>query len=171
VASPGVPDYYQGSELWDFSLVDPDNRRPVDFDVRNKLVGAKGDLLKNLSDGRAKLHIIRQGLEVRNKLPHLFRGARYTPLYPDAGVEEKIVAFSLRDEKDCVVALAPRLFSSLMSASDDYPVGQKIWRESRLVVPEGDYVDVMTGKRVAGGSQRVAELLAEFPVALLVSRP
>ena len=171
VASPGVPDYYQGSELWDFSLVDPDNRRPVDFDVRSKLVGAKGDLLKNLADGRAKLHIIRQGLEVRKKLPHLFRGARYTPLYADGGMEERICSFSLKDENGCVVALAPRLFASMMSAGDTFPTGENIWRESRLVLPEGEYTDVMTGRTISGGAQRVAELLAQFPVALLVSRP
>ena len=63
VASPGVPDYYQGTELWDFSLVDPDNRRPVDFDLRKKLLSKNegaSTLLRNLSDGQAKLHVIRQ---------------------------------------------------------------------------------------------------------------
>jgi (1->4)-alpha-D-glucan 1-alpha-D-glucosylmutase len=171
VASPSVPDYYQGSELWDFSLVDPDNRRPVDFDLRKKLLGAKGDLLKNLADGRAKLHIIREGLKVRRQLPHLFRGARYTPLYADAGMEEKVCAFFLRDAKDTVVAVAPRLFTSLMKESDQSPTGERIWRESRLVLPQGEYTDVLTGRNIAGGAQRLAELLAEFPVALLVSRP
>jgi len=71
VASPGVPDYYQGSELWDFSLVDPDNRRPVDYTLRKKLL-AKGG--KSLSDGQAKLFVIRKGLELRKKYPTLFHG-------------------------------------------------------------------------------------------------
>src|SRR5205814_6723132 len=70
VASPGVPDYYQGTELWDFSLVDPDNRRPVDYGVRANYLkqlerSAPAELLANLADGRAKLHVIRQGLAVR----------------------------------------------------------------------------------------------------------
>jgi (1->4)-alpha-D-glucan 1-alpha-D-glucosylmutase len=171
VASPGVPDYYQGTELWDFSLVDPDNRRPVDFDLRSRLLREEGDLLKNLSDGRAKLHIIREGLQVRKKFPHLFQGARYTPLYADGGMEEKLCVFSLRDAKDAVVAIAPRLFSSMMEDSDRYPAGEKVWKESRLVLPQGEYTDVMTGRTIAGGPQRVADLLAEFPVALLVSQP
>jgi len=171
VASPGVPDYYQGSELWDFSLVDPDNRRPVDFDLRNKLMREKGNLLRNLSDGRAKLHIMREGLQVRRKFPHLFRGARYTPLYADAGMEEKVCAFFLKDRKDTVIAVAPRLFTSLLEDRHLAPIGAHVWRESRLVLPDGEYTEVMTGRTISGGPRRLAELLAEFPVALLVSRP
>ncbi|HEX6691406.1 MAG TPA: malto-oligosyltrehalose synthase, partial [Burkholderiales bacterium] len=166
VASPGVPDYYQGCELWDFSLVDPDNRRPVDYDLRRKLLQKNGNPLKDLADGRAKLHIIRKGLELRRRLPQLFHGARYTPLYADAGMDEKICAFSLSDQKDCMVAVAPRLFASMLG-NDLYPMGEKIWRESRLVLPEGEFTDALTGRRIAGGSQRVADLLADFPVALL----
>src|SRR5207237_5444413 len=73
VASPGVPDYYQGSELFDFSLVDPDNRRPVDYALRRKYLDEKEpDLLANLPDGRAKLHIVRRGIAVRRAHPTLF---------------------------------------------------------------------------------------------------
>ena len=101
VASPGVPDYYQGTEIWDFSLVDPDNRRPVDYAVRMKLLSSLGEnasgLLQNLADGRAKMHVIRKGLEVRKKFPALFQGGKYTPLYADGGREENILAFSLSD--------------------------------------------------------------------------
>jgi (1->4)-alpha-D-glucan 1-alpha-D-glucosylmutase len=167
VASPGVPDYYQGTELWDFSLVDPDNRRPVDFGLRKKLLGDTGHLLKNLADGRAKLHVIREGLRVRRKFPHLFHGARYVPLYADGGMEERICAFSLSDGKDAVVAVAPRLFSSMLGEDDPAPIGAKVWRESRLVLPEGEYLNELTGARVEHG--RVADILAVFPVALLTA--
>jgi (1->4)-alpha-D-glucan 1-alpha-D-glucosylmutase len=170
VASPGVPDYYQGSELWDFSLVDPDNRRPVDFDLRGRLLREKGDFLKNLSTGAAKLHVIRQGLAVRRRFPQLFQGARYTPLYADGGMEDKLCAFALKDHQTCVVALAPRLMASLMEERDPAPIGPRIWRESRLVVPQGEYTDVMTGRAISGGSRPMAEILAEFPVALLATR-
>src|SRR6185436_10852719 len=89
VASPGVPDYYQGTELWDFSLVDPDNRRPVDYEARKKALRETGTPgLKNLADGRAKLHVIRKGLEVRKKHPEAFHGGTYVPLYADGGREE-----------------------------------------------------------------------------------
>src|SRR5437660_11420860 len=84
IASPGVPDFYQGTELWDFSLVDPDNRRPVDFATRAKFLDQlaarppkPAALLANLSDGRAKLHVIRQGLAVRKAHPELFHGGKY----------------------------------------------------------------------------------------------
>jgi (1->4)-alpha-D-glucan 1-alpha-D-glucosylmutase len=168
VASPGVPDYYQGTELWDFSLVDPDNRRPVDYALRKKLLNENADLLKNLADGRAKMHVIRKGLALRKKHPGLFHGAKYTPLYADHGREENIVAFSLSDGVHTVIAVAPRLFTNLMGANDIALLGAKAWGQATLAL-EGSYVNVLTGERHAGRRVRVAELLATFPVALLVS--
>jgi (1->4)-alpha-D-glucan 1-alpha-D-glucosylmutase len=171
VASPGVPDYYQGTELWDFSLVDPDNRRPVDYELRKELLknlDSSADLLKNLSDGRAKLHVIRKGLEIRKQYLTLFHGAKYLPLHADAGREENIVAFALSDGARSVIAVAPRLFSRLMQPEDIAPLGAKAWGDSRLPL-EGDYLNVLTGERHHGRELRVAALLASFPVALLVS--
>jgi len=171
VASPGVPDYYQGTELWDFSLVDPDNRRPVDYELRRKLLndpGAPADLLKSLSDGRAKLHVIRKGLEVRRKFPALFHGAKYTPLYADAGREDNVVAFALGEGAPSAIAVAPRLFARLMDGDDLAPLGAKAWGDARLPM-EGDYLNVLTGENhAARGHARVADVLAAFPVALLV---
>ncbi|HYG54470.1 MAG TPA: malto-oligosyltrehalose synthase [Burkholderiales bacterium] len=169
VASPGVPDYYQGCELWDFSLVDPDNRRPVDFALRKKLLGNERDLLANLADGRAKLHVIRKGLEVRRRFHDLFHGGRYEPLHADGGREDNLVSFILRNDSRVVVAIAPRLFVRLMRDEDIAPVGEHVWGESRLELPAGSYTDAMTGRKVSGGPQRVAELLSGFPVALLVT--
>ena len=170
VASPGVPDYYQGTELWDFSLVDPDNRRPVDYGVRATFLKSLRDnaseLLRNLPDGRAKMHVIRNGLEVRKKFPALFHGAKYTPLYADAGREENVIAFALSEGS--VVAVAPRLFSRLMDGDDAAPLGAKAWGEARLPL-DGQYLNVLTGERhEARGHVGVAQLLATFPVALLV---
>ena len=168
VASPGVPDYYQGTELWDFSLVDPDNRRPVDYELRKKLLKSQNDFLKNLPDGRAKLHVIRKGLEVRKKFPALFHGAKYTPLHADAGREENIIAFSLSDQRNAVVAVAPRLFSRLVEADELAPLGAKAWGEARLPL-DGRYLNVLTGERhEARGHVSVAQVLSTFPVALLV---
>jgi (1->4)-alpha-D-glucan 1-alpha-D-glucosylmutase len=166
VASPGVPDYYQGTEIWDFSLVDPDNRRPVDYGLRKDLL-ERGR--RELADGSAKLHVIRKGLEVRRQYPALFHGAAYTPLYADAGREENVVAFSLTDGKDSFVALAPRLFAKLMGADDLAPLGAKAWGEASVPL-EGEYRNVLTGERLASraGRLRVAEALATFPVALLL---
>ena len=164
VASPGVPDYYQGTELWDFSLVDPDNRRPVDYALRNKfLEESEADpaaLLGGLSDGRAKLYVIRRGLEVRRAHPKVFHGGRYSALYADAGREENVVAFALQHGSEIVIPVAPRLFAGL---------GERPWGEAKLVLPEGSFRNVLTGESFQGGAQPLARLLARFPVALLVS--
>jgi len=167
VASPGVPDYYQGTELWDFSLVDPDNRRAVDYEARKKALRETGTPgLKNLADGRAKLHVIRKGLEVRKKHPEAFHGGTYVPLYADGGREENIIAFSL----GTVIALAPRLFAKLMEADDLAPLGAKAWGEAKIRLPnEGEYANVLTGERHRGRELRLADVLATFPVALLVA--
>jgi (1->4)-alpha-D-glucan 1-alpha-D-glucosylmutase len=176
VASPGVPDYYQGTELWHFSLVDPDNRRPVEFGVRSRILDALeqrfpsiNDLLGNLQDGRAKMHVIRQGLAVRKAHPALFHGGRYAPIYADAGYEENVVAFSLSAGGRCVVAVAPRLFSGKLK-DDPAPIGERFWADASLTLPEGDFEDVLTGRRHRGGRRAMAELLAYFPVALLACR-
>lgn len=178
VASPGVPDYYQGTELFDFSLVDPDNRRPVDYALRRKFLdeGAvdPGALMQSLSDGRAKMHIIRKGLAVRRAHPALFHGGRYVPLYADAGREENVVAFGLLKENQAVIAVAPRLFARLMGAEGLAPVGERAWGDAGLTLPEemkGEFVDVLTGEAHRLQARLpLAPLLARFPVALLVRR-
>jgi (1->4)-alpha-D-glucan 1-alpha-D-glucosylmutase len=179
VASPGVPDYYQGTELWDFSLVDPDNRRPVDYGLREKSLkemerdARPEDLLASLSDGRAKLHVIRRGLEVRRRFPELFHGGAYVPLYADAGREENVCAFALRQNGAAVVAVAPRLFLGLMDEAGDAPLGSRAWGEARLALPEGmngTLENVLTGEthRIGEGAVPVAGLLGRFPVGLFV---
>ncbi|MGQ0547599.1 MAG: malto-oligosyltrehalose synthase [Betaproteobacteria bacterium] len=176
VASPGVPDYYQGSELWDFSLVDPDNRRPVDHGVRANLleslearIPSPQELLANLADGRAKLHVIRKGLEVRKRFSELFHGARYQPLYADAGREENVIAFSLSSGSRAVLAVAPRLFARLLPPGETAPLGERFWNDSKIKVDmRGDWENVLTGERHAGADLRLAALLSSFPVALLV---
>ncbi|HEX7053501.1 MAG TPA: malto-oligosyltrehalose synthase [Burkholderiales bacterium] len=171
VASPGVPDYYQGTELWDFSLVDPDNRRPVDYDLRRQLLDREAspeELVENLSDGRAKLHVIRKGLEIRKAHPGLFYGGAYAPLYADGGREQNVLAFALRSGGRTLVAVAPRLFARLMQPNDLAPVGPRVWGEARLPLPPIALEDTLTGRRFRGGPTPLAELLAEFPVALLL---
>jgi (1->4)-alpha-D-glucan 1-alpha-D-glucosylmutase len=126
-------------------------------------------LLANLPDGRAKLHVIHQGLAVRKSHAAAFHGGRYTGLYADAGYEENVIAFSLAAASRTIVAVAPRLFSRKMEEGLA-PIGQAFWADSRLVLPEGAYVDVMTQRGHNGGAVPLADLLAEFPVALLVRR-
>ena len=175
VASPGIPDYYQGTELLDFSLVDPDNRRPVEYGVRSTLLDElqkrrpkPATLLANLGDGRAKLHVIHQGLALRKAHAALFHGGAYQPLYADGGREEEVLAFSLSAGAQRLVAITPRLFARRLGDAAA-PIGA-FWGEARLTLPEGQYEDVLTGASHHGGARPMAELLAEFPVALLVLR-
>jgi (1->4)-alpha-D-glucan 1-alpha-D-glucosylmutase len=177
LTSPGVPDIFQGTELFDFSLVDPDNRRPVDYGMRKEYLSETeadpSSLLGSLPDGRAKLHVIRKGLEVRRAHPDLFHGGRYVPLYADGGREDNVVAFALRRNGNAVIAVAPRLFARLLRADDAAaPVGAPIWGDAAISLPEdlrGEFVDAMTGeKHRPEGRLQLAALLARFPVALLV---
>jgi (1->4)-alpha-D-glucan 1-alpha-D-glucosylmutase len=180
-ASPGVPDYYQGTELWDFSLVDPDNRRPVDYALREKLLASLNNksfspigLLEDLADGRAKLHVIARGLALRKEMPELFHDPTYVPLYADAGREENVCAFALQNGRRAVIVVAPRLFAGLMQEGDLAPIGGRIWGDSRLLLPEsfsGNFSNVLTSEKHKGNSLRLADLLASFPVALLTMTP
>jgi (1->4)-alpha-D-glucan 1-alpha-D-glucosylmutase len=127
------------------------------------------DLLENLTDGRAKLHVIRKGLEVRRRLPALFHGGRYEPLYADGGREENLCAFALRSGSQLAVAMAPRLFARLMQPGEVAPLGERFWGDAAIKLEmEGRLVDVLTGESHAGGELRIARVLADFPVALLV---
>jgi (1->4)-alpha-D-glucan 1-alpha-D-glucosylmutase len=129
-------------------------------------------LLASLSDGRAKLHIIRKGLQVRRAHPALFQAPRYVPLHADSGREENVVAFALVRNGQALVAVAPRLFARLMGEGDVAPVGERIWGEAAIVLPEslrGEFINVLTGeKHSLQGKLPIAPLLARFPVALLV---
>ncbi|MBV8031926.1 MAG: malto-oligosyltrehalose synthase, partial [Betaproteobacteria bacterium] len=172
VASPGVPDYYQGTEAWDLSLVDPDNRRAVDYRARRSLLESEfrgEDLAKWLRSGAAKLQVIRKGLALRKDFRELFHAPAYAPLYADAGMDEKVCEFALSAGLDRVVAVAPRLFAALLPENAPM-IPVSAWGTSTLAVPEGEYENVLTGEKLrSGGALAIADLLRRFPVALLRS--
>jgi (1->4)-alpha-D-glucan 1-alpha-D-glucosylmutase len=155
---PGVPDVYQGSELWEQSLVDPDNRRWVDFDQRAELLaavaaGAGVAAPHGLDDpGAAKLLITQRALTVRRDRPELFTG--YEPVAVVGEAAEHAIAYS----RGGVIALATRLPVGLAARGG--------WGETRIELPEGAWRDALTGTEVGG--DRIADLLATYPVALLV---
>jgi (1->4)-alpha-D-glucan 1-alpha-D-glucosylmutase len=173
LTAPGVPDIYQGSELWDYSLADPDNRRRVDFDLRERLLdelesarpsfatsggpavhetGADGPLAQRL--GAEKLWLTRRALELRRARPECFdaRGA-YTSLAVVGDERHRVVAYQ---RGTGVVVVAPRLTLSLTRG----------WRGTRVVLPAARFVNVLTGEPLVSG--RLEDLVARFPVALLV---
>jgi (1->4)-alpha-D-glucan 1-alpha-D-glucosylmutase len=183
LTSPGVPDIYQGNEIWDFSLVDPDNRRPVDYGLRRRMadelegLGDKPDavaqVFSKLDDGRAKLHVIMRLLKLRAEREALFLHGGYTPVRTTGERSRNLVSFARRHESAVCITVAPRLVAALGIETGDLPCGDK-WGDTRIVpgfLKDGDVlVDVISGKshRVADGGLRVSELLDAATVAVLV---
>ena len=160
LTAPGVPDLYQGSELWDLSLVDPDNRRPIDYELRRRLLADLADaspelVLARADDGLPKLWVVRQALGLRRRCPAPFQaGEGYTPISAQGPRADHLVGFV---RGDAVATLVPRW--PLRLAGD--------WAGSAVVLPAGRWRNQLTGEVLAGGRQAVAEVFARFPVALL----
>ncbi len=185
LTSPGVPDIYQGNELWDFSLVDPDNRRPVDYALREKLLaqlaafgaapGAAADaVFGSLEDGRAKLWLVWRLLQLRAARERLFRDGGYTAVRGIGARSRHAIAFARRHEGELCVTVAPRLMVGLGVKMGSLPCGA-IWADTRIELPfaaEGAMLrDVVTGRehRVVGGALALADVLRSAPVAVLIS--
>jgi (1->4)-alpha-D-glucan 1-alpha-D-glucosylmutase len=164
LTAPGVPDVYQGTELWDLSLVDPDNRRPVDFAVRSRLLvelddlgdGAAAAAWERRGDGLPKLLVVSRALRLRAARPEAFAGGSYREL-PLAGPRAAHAVAFCRGDAVCVVV--PRLGASLERAGG--------WAGTTVELPSGSWVDRLTGRPAAGGEAPVSDLLTGFPVALL----
>ncbi|MDJ1115484.1 malto-oligosyltrehalose synthase [Microbacterium dauci] len=155
LAGPGVPDVYQGTELWDHSLVDPDNRRPVDFaERRSLLTRIDGGWVPPIDDsGAAKLLVTLRALRLRRDRPELF--TRYTPMTIVGEAANHAVAF----DRGGVVAVATRLPVGLVARGG--------WGDTALLRHHGETVDLLTGRRFTGDAVPLTELLADYPVALL----
>lgn len=191
VACPGVPDLYQGTELWDFSLVDPDNRRPVDYGRRAALLAeleaacaAPGADLRALAaellvarrDGRVKLYLLWRALQARRRHPALRPGGGYRPLSAAGPRAEHVCAFARTHPDDHVVVVAPRWFTRLRGP-DGLPCGEAVWGGTEVSLgglpAASRYRNLFTGEVVpapagAGGpALALAAVLATFPVALL----
>jgi (1->4)-alpha-D-glucan 1-alpha-D-glucosylmutase len=188
IAGPGVPDIYQGLELPVFSLVDPDNRRVVDFALRRRILdglrvpGADPEadleqarsLLAGLEDGRAKCFVTWRALNCRRDHPDLFRDGDYLPLHAEGPRADHVCAFARRREGELAVVVAPRLFRKLQEGGGEAGAA---WQGNRLEVPAaGDYCNALTGECHAAGEEQgrfwlpLEGVLGHFPVALLMIR-
>jgi (1->4)-alpha-D-glucan 1-alpha-D-glucosylmutase len=166
LAAPGVAHVYQGTELWDLSLVDPDNRRPVDFDLRRRLLDelprlSPEQVVARADEGLPKLWVIRQALHLRRQRPAPFgagAAGAYAPLAAEGVKAKHAVAFLRGGE---VAAVAPRLVIGLDGD----------WGDTTLALPSGRWRNVLDGESLDGGRVPLACLLRRFPVALLAREP
>ena len=193
--SPGVPDIYQGQELWDFSLVDPDNRRAVDYTCRHErlqqlmidmdetqdLCRRARSLLETLEDGRAKLYVTWRCLNLRRHDAAYFRQGDYLPLAARGVRQDCLCAHAWRHDNTLIIAAAPRWFMSLLGEGGTPPLGETVWQDTLIELPpetpSATYLNLFTGERLEtarfedadaqGLTLRAAQVFAHFPVALL----
>jgi (1->4)-alpha-D-glucan 1-alpha-D-glucosylmutase len=183
-ASPGVPDFYQGSELWNLHLVDPDNRCPVDFERHQHFLAEMeqrardlpwpelcSELLRDYADGRVKLWTTLRALRLRRERAEVFREGSYVPLEARGGKQQHICAFARRQGTETVIVAVPRLTYTLMKGEPRPPLGA-VWDETAVPLPEGAagrYRNVFTGEEIAAtdGALLGREIFACFPLALL----
>jgi (1->4)-alpha-D-glucan 1-alpha-D-glucosylmutase len=179
-----VPDIYQGCEWWNLSLVDPDNRRPVDFETRRAALSAMqastegprelaADLASHLEDGRLKQFVTWRALELRRRHETLFRDGGYVPLTVGGERADHACAFARVQGNDCAVAIASRLACTLLGAEMVLPVGE-VWGDTYLDVSSlhaSAAEDVLGGSRLRLEAGRIplARLLDRLPVALLAT--
>lgn len=201
MASPGVPDFYQGTELWELSLVDPDNRRPVDYARRVEMLAelepwlddaapqppaertaAVARWLADWPDGRIKLFVTACGLRFRRRSPDLFLEGEYVPLAVEGERADHVVAFARRLGDEWVIAVVPRLVAPLTGSKSALPVGVGAWGETKLRLPSeiaaSSLQNLFTRESLAptteadGFAARVADVFGVCPVALLcLERP
>jgi (1->4)-alpha-D-glucan 1-alpha-D-glucosylmutase len=190
---PGVPDLYQGSDLWDFRLVDPDNRQPVDFALRKELLQAlqnsidaawwdltdlAQELMTHRYDGRIKLYVLLRSLRCRRGHPDLFMSGSYVPLEASGTKKEHVCAFARRHEGKTIIAVVPRLSTRLTGEAGTAPLGQ-VWEDTSISLPDAlrpiRFRNVFTCEVIDppssadNGEVRMASILRTFPVALLES--
>lgn len=181
--APGVPDTYQGTELWDLSMVDPDNRRPVDYNQRISFLNeikekAQADVLKLIDelfsskeDGRIKLFLTYRVLQARKENLAVFQKGDYLPLDVSGKFKDHIVAFARSNGNKMSIAIAPRFLTSLVQPGE-YPLGKQVWDDTYLQLPSAAplvWKDAMTAQMIqADGTLQIGEALQHFPVALLI---
>src|SRR5437867_3240108 len=174
ITSPGVPDFYRGTEVWDLSLADPDNRRRVDFAARAQMLeelkkhARPKELLKHWGDGRLKMYVIWKLLNFRLSHADLFLHGDYIPLRVTGSRQNHIIAFARRLHDQWCVAAVPRLLSKLIRHGSP-PLGQKIWNDTMIELPTNlpaQWTDVLTGQELSTPLSASA-LFSTLPVATI----
>jgi (1->4)-alpha-D-glucan 1-alpha-D-glucosylmutase len=183
LTSPGVPDIYRGTELWDFSLADPDNRRPVDFEHREReLSGVREasardlpEMVRRWQDGRIKLYCLERVLALRSELSNVYRDGDYLPVSVTELHADRVIAYARPYEERWVLTIVPRLVAAL-SAPGEPPVGESAWGDTALVLPDDAprvWTDAISGQRHQSERSgdathlRISDIFSTVPVAVL----
>jgi (1->4)-alpha-D-glucan 1-alpha-D-glucosylmutase len=185
ITSPGIPDFYQGSEFWDLNLVDPDNRRPVDFSIRawllnemksievNDILKLINELLSTKEDGRIKLFLIYRALAARQKHRNLFEKGNYIPLETGGMYKDNIVAYARELKPLWAITVAPRFLTGVID-ENTYPLGTGIWNDTHIILPEetpDQWKEEISGIHSEGKQTlAISEALKYFPCALLINK-
>jgi (1->4)-alpha-D-glucan 1-alpha-D-glucosylmutase len=188
ITAPGVPDFYQGTEFWDFTLVDPDNRRPVDYEhrrrVRADLESAPvKDLLDNRTDGRVKMFVMTRALAARARLRDVFEEGDYLPIDTAGSRRDSLFAFARCHRNRVAITCVPRLIASLIPDGASPPIGPAVWSDTRVQLPAATFAssaavpkfrDAFTDATIEaertgdGLTIPAARIFEQFPVALLL---
>lgn len=182
ITAPGIPDIYQGTELWDFSYVDPDNRRPINYEERAKYLKEMdkkrmdeerrliNDLLENYTDGRIKLYTICKSLMERKKQKPLFDEGAYLPLEITGSRSNHGISYARRHHKDWCIIIAPKMLTSIAD-NNTFPLGEQVWQDNYISLPEDapfKWINVFTDEKISvSGKLYLHEAFAHFPVAFL----
>ena len=190
IASPGVPDFYQGTEFWNFSLVDPDNRRPVDYsegrmlfeklkkrEAKSSLIRLSRELTADKEAGLIKLYLTTKALNYRRDNREVFEKGDYVPLYAEGDKADNLCAFARRLEERITIVAVPRFFTKLIQKPEELPFGKSVWKDSFIVLPfeeEGSrYRNIFSDEMLHTASRDgktvlyLSDIFANFPVALL----
>ncbi|MGA1824516.1 MAG: malto-oligosyltrehalose synthase [bacterium] len=186
ITSPGIPDFYQGTELWDLNLVDPDNRSRVDFqkrehflhDIQEKALSNRNELITELletrEDGRIKLFLIYRALNARHTHVEVFQRGAYIPVNVTGEFKECVIAFARHDKEQWALTVAPRFLTKVVREGE-YPLGERVWKDTALIMPKGapsSFLNAITDNHLhCEGQCMVGKILEHFPVGLLMSTP
>jgi (1->4)-alpha-D-glucan 1-alpha-D-glucosylmutase len=170
---PGVPDIYQGTEFWDFSLVDPDNRRPVDYKTRSKTLDPSEPfetLLKIWPDGRIKQTILSQLLHNRVQSPMLYAEGDYRPVQAEGSQASRLIGYVRQHGTETLAVVVPRLWAGL-TKGDSLSFDAAVWGDTTIALPQGRWQNVITGDEVVilEDRSRASDLLKALPFAVLRS--
>ena len=169
ITSPGVPDFYQGSEGWNVSLVDPDNRALIDWRARETAAAAAQEmvwrgLLRNWKDGRVKVRLTHDLLRFRRQHLALFQAGDYQPLMAEGRFADRLVIFERRHQREALFVVVPRMTAALGCP----PLGL-LWEDTAVTIPpaNSEWRDVMTGRERRAGTVPIAELFSDLPLSIL----